>query len=121
MSQTHTILALPLIGTYAMTLQDGERLHDAIATPLKAGTPVLVDFDGVSVFTSVFLNVAIGRLYGEFPEALLKTHLSFSHLSDIDQELLQIVIRNAQEYFTNPAVREAVNAMTKRYNDTGEI
>lgn len=121
MSHPITIQALPITGTYAIDTQSAEQLHDMILCSLRNSLPVIVDFAGVSVFTSVFLNVAIGRLYGEFTEAFLKEHLSFVHLPDNDHELLQVVISNAKEYFTNPIVKKTVDALAKRYRETGEI
>lgn len=111
-----------LIGYLAISVNDGERVHtaiyDALQDPAKTAT---VDFSGVTIFTSVFFNVAIGRLYGQFSPEDLSARLTIVNLADSEQDLLQLVIRNAKEYFTNPAVREAVDSVFRRYEETGDI
>ena len=43
-----------------VAVEDGHKLHNAIAEGLSAGVPVVVSFAGVKRLTTAFLNVAFG-------------------------------------------------------------
>ena len=45
-----------------VAVEDGHKLHNAIAEGLSAGVPVVVSFAGVKRLTTAFLNVAFGQL-----------------------------------------------------------
>lgn len=63
-----------------ITPDDGEPIYNAILASLKGGIPVVLDFDGVEMMTTAFLNVVIGNLYKDYTSDKLKTMLSFSNL-----------------------------------------
>jgi hypothetical protein len=50
---------------------------------------------------SVFLNVAIGQLYGSFSEDIVRSQLKVEGLSSDDMELLKRVVDNAKKYYSN--------------------
>ena len=45
----------------------------------------MVSFGGLEDVTSAFLNTAIGQLYGEFGEDVIRTHL---HVLDAEDHLI---------------------------------
>lgn len=51
-----------IVGQNCITLQDGQKVYDAIYPELKAGHPVELDFAEVEIFASPFFNFAIGHL-----------------------------------------------------------
>lgn len=63
-----------------ITPDDGEPIYNVILASLKGGIPVVLDFDGVEMMTTAFLNVVIGNLYKDYTSDKLKTMLSFSNL-----------------------------------------
>lgn len=74
-----------------VTTEDGEKLHKRIVENYKEGQKLEVSFEGVMVI-SHFLNVAVGKLYFEFPEASwgnLDNDIVYCGLSDDDNSLLQ--------------------------------
>lgn len=50
---------------------------------------------------SLFLNVAIGQLYGTFDEQTIRNQLRVEGLEQDDKELLKIVVDNAKKYYSN--------------------
>ena len=53
-------------GPVAVSAEDGQRLHDAIAqVPFKEGKPVVLSFAGIETIIAAFLGAAVGRLHGE--------------------------------------------------------
>jgi hypothetical protein len=120
MSTPITIPVHTLIGHLAISVHDGERVHHAIASALQQHHSVIVDFASVTILTTAFLNSAIGQLYGTFSPDTLSTNLIIRNLDESDQELLQLVIRNAQDYFINRRVRDTVDTIVQRYRETGE-
>ncbi len=50
---------------------------------------------------SLFLNVAIGQLYGSFSEDIVRSQLKVEGLSSDDMELLKRVVDNAKKYYSN--------------------
>ena len=101
MSATYNISVKALVGPLCVSADDGQRLHDAIAKAIRGGKRVKVSFDGVQIIISAFLNAALGQLYGEFSEEVIRAHLSVSDMNAEDLDLLRRVIENAKVYFEN--------------------
>lgn len=51
-----------IIGEFAMAADAGEKLSDKIYTQLQQDKSISLDFTGVKIFTSTFLNIPIGQL-----------------------------------------------------------
>ena len=81
---------------------DGQKIHDRIATALKEEHTVTVSFLNVTCLTLAFLNVAIGRLYGSFSENEIRSKLKVADLEPDDRALLKRVVDTAKEYFKDP-------------------
>lgn len=93
-----------LIGTeWCVSVDDGEKLFTTIKSSLSLKQHVTVSFSDVSLITPCFMNMAIGRLYGEFHDELITRFLKISDLTDKDIKLLQIQIKRAKRFFSNPA------------------
>lgn len=114
MNSIINISAKNLVGALCVSADDGQRLHDNIAKFLRDDKPVNVSFDGVETLISAFLNAAIGQLYGEFPEPVLRERLAVSGMEPEDFELLERVINNAKIYFEN---RRSFDAAWKAEGD----
>jgi len=82
--------------------EDGERVHGLLQAALRERRQVDLSFENVSVLTSVFLNSAVGQLYGEFPVEVIRASLSVRDISQGDAELLRCVVTTAKSYFSAP-------------------
>jgi len=92
---------------FAVSAEDGQRVHDQIAPALREGKSVTLSFASVETTIAAFLSAAVGQLYGEFSEARICDLLTIHDLGDSDQALLDRVIRNAKMYYANRAAFDA--------------
>jgi hypothetical protein len=97
------------VGENAITLSDGQKIYDQIYPLLKSGNKVEIDFNGVKVFAAPFFNGAIGQLLKEFKPVVLNELLDLKHLSDFGKELAKRIILNANQYYSNPAIKQSVD------------
>ena len=81
---------------------DGQRVHDRIAAAIKENTKVRLSFLNVQSLTSAFLNAAVGQLYGEFSEDIIRQNLAVEQIEKDDLGLLKRVVDTAKEYFKDP-------------------
>lgn len=99
-------------GDIAVSTSDGEIVFSELSRWLKEENKVTLDFKGISILTTAFLNAAIGQLYsGEtYPDNFLNEHLKIINVRDIDTPLFSLVINRAKEYFQNKKnLEESVN------------
>lgn len=71
---------LKLAGPYCATYEQGEQLFLEIADYLRSGELVELDFEGVDLASSSFFNELFGRIFEEFGNELLESHLSYLRL-----------------------------------------
>ena len=91
-----------LIGKeFCVSSEDAQKLFDYLKDAVNREEQITVSFKGISVIVSVFLNVAIGQLYGCFSETRIKAYITIKDLESDDEELLHRVIENAKEYYAN--------------------
>lgn len=103
MKKNLTLSVFEVVGTpLCVASDDGQRVHDRIATALKEGSSVTVSFLNVSSLTSAFLNAAIGQLYGSFTEDQIRSKLKVKDIEPEDLALLKRVVETAKQYFKNP-------------------
>ena len=79
---------------------DGGRLGEVVTQTLERGESVLLDFTGVTILTSSFLNAAIGFLFGTFSAEDLARRLQWCGLDSTDESLIRLVQSNAIRYFS---------------------
>ena len=105
------------LGAYCITLEDGQKVYDVIHPQLKAHENVELDFEGVEIVASPFLNAAIGQLLRDLTPDELNTYLKFLNLSSYVRPTLRHVIENAKTYYTNAVYQRAVDtALQKEAN-----
>lgn len=98
-----------LIGANCVTYNDGLKVYDLIHPELQRDRRVTLDFAGVRVLVSLFLNAAIGRLLEDTSKEQLNRLLTISNLPPGGLETLKRVIENSNDYYHNPQVREALD------------
>lgn len=88
---------LEIINTeYGVTAEDGQKVYQVLYPLLQQGE-VIVDFTGVNITASPFLNFAIGQLVKDCDISRLK----FAGLSEYQQSIVNMIIQNAKNYYAN--------------------
>lgn len=79
--------------------EQGDLIFDEIATSLdESEAEILLDFSGLKLITTAFLNNSIGKLYKNYGKDRLDDILKIKNITDKgDVELLKLVILNAME------------------------
>ena len=98
-----------IIDENCITLEDGQKIFDLIHPELTAGNAVELDFENVTVLASPFLNSAIGRLLKDIKPDNLNRLLKITNLVPAGLTVLKRVIENSKEYYSNGAVRKALD------------
>ncbi len=80
---------------------DGQKVHDRIVVALCENKGVELSFVGASDITPVFLNSAVGQLYGSFSAELIESNLFITNMLEEDEIILKGVIKRAKTYFEN--------------------
>jgi hypothetical protein len=97
-------------GENLLTPEEGERLRAVAYSALSTAKDLTLDFAGVRIVSSAFLNAAIGRLYADLSAETIKTHLKVRKLSEIGLFTLKRVVDNSKAYYENARFREAADA-----------
>ena len=98
-----------LTGPNCISYSDGLRIYDLLHSSLQKDSSVELDFEGVRVLVSVFLNAAIGRLLEDYSVEDLNRTLRISNLPAGGEETLRRVIETSNDYYHHPQVREALD------------
>ena len=98
------------IGSFAITLDDGEKVFDKICNSLKEYNIVTVNFENVSKLCAVFLNASIGKLIKTIGVEKYNEVIKIENLNDVGNLVLERII-----YFYNQPLEyqeRAEKAMT---------
>jgi hypothetical protein len=106
---THKIY--DLVGEYATTADHGQKLYEIIHPCLLRGEAVELDFMGVKVFASPFMNFAFGQLLKDIPAEKLNQLIEFTALNDDGWDVLEYVISRAKRYYSDEKYRTAVDTV----------
>lgn len=85
----------------AITSEEGQKINDVIRKEFKDGKSVVLDFSGIEIATTAFLNVVIGTLYDTYKSADLQGLLSFVNYSDATASRIKKVTKNAKLFYQN--------------------
>ena len=96
------IISEVIDATTAIAPSKGESVHERIKNAIEKKETVYLDFRGMELMTTAFLNSAIGQLYSEFKSDVLKDFLKIKWISKSDAVLLKKVTDTAKLYFANP-------------------
>lgn len=88
-------------GDVAVSTSDGDFTYNLINGYLKNHKSVTVDFEGISIMTTAFLNAAIGQLYSnpKYSDEFLNKYLNLKNVEKEDRILFSEVVKRAKEYF----------------------
>lgn len=84
----------------AISPEGGEKLYEEIIDNLKAGNVVDLDFSGIDIILSVFLNKSVGKIYGtEYKGFFNDGKITISNMSKQDLQTLELVKERAIKFF----------------------
>jgi STAS-like domain of unknown function (DUF4325) len=95
------------LGENCMTVKQGQSLYNEIYPILQSGKEVEIDFSGVKIFASPFFNYAIGQLLRDLTADQLNDLLIIQNLNSVGSNTLELVIENAQRYYSDDNFRHA--------------
>jgi len=102
-SMKHLIIK-DIIGTdLAVSTENGNRVFEIVDEHLQKKEKIELDFAGITIMITAFLNAAIGSLYSkkEYTGEFLNEYLKLENVEKDDQKLFKDVIQRAKEYFAN--------------------
>lgn len=79
----------------AISAEDGKLIFEKIKSFIDLQQKVTVDFEGIDLVLSTFLNPAIGQLYYLYEKNIIDTFFQYINLVDVDIQTLDRVIQNA--------------------------
>lgn len=85
----------------AVSASDGKKLFVEIKAHFDNNDNVELDFNGIILTISAFLNTAIGQLYAYYPQEKIKDLLSVINMDNDDLRILQLVVSQAKVRFEN--------------------
>ncbi|PIB37417.1 hypothetical protein BFP72_05395 [Reichenbachiella sp. 5M10] len=88
-------------GDAAVSTEDGNEIFGLIKKDFDAGQVVILDFSGIEILTTAFLNAALGQLYSAYSSEQLNARLKLVNVADQDKILFKKVVARAKEYFAN--------------------
>lgn len=88
---------------FAVTTEDGNSIFQLMNSQFSIGNKVILNFEGITLMTTAFLNAAIGQLYSnnDYSSDFLNKNLELINVQDVDKHLFSMVVKRAKEYFAN--------------------
>lgn len=99
----HLIIKNIIKSDLAVSTEKGNEVFELVDSFLKKGESVELDFAGITVMITAFLNAAIGSLYSNkaYTADFLNAHLKLENVEKEDRALFKDVIQRAKEYFAD--------------------
>lgn len=85
--------------TLAVSAADGELVFNNVVEAFDKGEKVVLDFEGIDLTITAFMNASIGKLYGKYPTESIRELLDIVNLQNEEKQLLRIVIERAKMRF----------------------
>lgn len=84
-----------------VTPDEGKPINEKIRTFFGQGETVTLNFSGVELMTTAFLNVVIGDLYNDYSSEELKEKLKIVNVSVDDARRIKKVTDTAKLFYAN--------------------
>ena len=94
------------VGKNCSSIDDGEKVLGLIRPELIKGFTVELDFEGVSLVCTPFLNTCFGKLLEEFGSEVAMTHVSMRNISDEFLKRINNFINRKEEEFAQSSDRK---------------
>lgn len=82
-----------------ITPKEGQPIYQLIVDNISQKNVVCLDFLGVDMLTTAFLNVVIGNLYKDYSSEDLKGYLMLKNLDDATARRIKKVTENAKSFY----------------------
>lgn len=82
-----------------VTPEEGLPVYNSIIEAFKKGKVVTLDFEGVDMLTTAFLNVVIGDLYKDYNSEELKSKLTLVNYTEPTAKRIKKVTDNAKLFY----------------------
>lgn len=103
MSQPIRIKVTDAVGSdICVSSEDGGKVFDKLKVALQTDRPIVLDFSGVKIVISAFLNAAVGRLVEGVKKEDILARIQFTQIEAEDRELIDRVLENAESFYADP-------------------
>ena len=99
------------VGQDCASLDDGAKALELISPELLKGFAIELDFKGVNLILTPFLNACFGRLLERFGKEMIMTHLIMRNVSDEFLHRINKFIDRKDVEFTKNSEREILREM----------
>ncbi|PVA07452.1 STAS-like domain-containing protein [Thalassorhabdomicrobium marinisediminis] len=107
MKTTKVIISTIVDGGICVAASDGQKVYRVIYDIITKGNRAEISFFGVTRMTTAFLNTAVGQLYGELEEGVIRKHLAPPvDYQDWHLARLKMVVERAKVFFADPPAIE---------------
>lgn len=112
-----TLSVLELIQSpFAVAEDDADNLRHELARRLRAGQRVILDFTGIEMLTTSFVNPAIALLYGsDLPPKAIDTLLSFEGVFEEDMDRIAAAKERGEQLLAHPELFDNDHAAGSAY------
>lgn len=119
MGKLHSIIVNDTIGNYCVTVQDGEKLREAIEKHLSGNSLIVVNFKKTSIFASPFFRTAFAKLFQELDPEAFSNKIRIINLPSTGEKLLNRIKDNISGNLSDPAHSQKMNDIL--YEELAEI
>ena len=99
------------IGENCASIDDGEKVFQLVLPELLKGSPVEVDFKGVSLILTPFLNASFGKLLERFGKEMTMTHVTMRNISEEFLRRINGFVDRKDDEFVKSRDREMLKEM----------
>ncbi len=99
----HIVIKDVINSELAVSTENGMKIFEIVDSYLQQKEKVELDFAGITIMITAFLNAAIGSLYSkkEYTGEFLNEYLKLENVEKDDRILFRDVIQRAKEYFAD--------------------
>lgn len=83
----------------AVSAADGEKVFELVVESFDRDEEIMLDFDGIKLTITAFMNAGIGKLYGKYDGSTIRRLLDIKNLQQEETQLLKLVIDRAKKRF----------------------
>ena len=112
------VLLEKTVGKNCSSIDDGEKVLNLIRPELTKGFTVELDFEGVKLVLTPFLNTCFGTLLEQFGREITMTHVSMRNITDELLQRINNLINRKEEEFAQSRDRKLLQ---KIFNEDGLV
>lgn len=90
-----------------LTEDAGKLVFNTVLPSLKNGERIELDFEGLTMFASLFFNNSLAPLFRDFDPAFIGSHLEVTNLNEVGRKTFGRSMENAAEFFKLDANAQA--------------